>query len=208
MQDVVDYTDAHYRTLAKAGSRGILGHSMGGYGTIKLAMKHPDVFSACYSMSGAYLVFDEYLSDSAMVAAMIEAFYNDPISELDLLISTVVAWAPNPSIPDYYGEIPYTEDGTLKDSVFQVYMQHDPYSMIDDLSANLETLSLLQFDCGTSDWWIIQNRHFSEKLTSRGIDHTFLEYDGDHTNRLAERLEDFIFIAFSQHLEHEYIHCP
>jgi hypothetical protein len=118
-------------------------------------------------------------------------------------MSTVVAWAPNPSIPDYYGEIPFAEDGTLKDSVLQVYLQQDPYTLIDEYTSNLKELSLLQFDCGTSDGLIVQNRIFSEKLTSLGIDHTFLVYDGDHNNRLAERLEGIIFITLSQNLEHE-----
>jgi S-formylglutathione hydrolase len=54
-QDVVSYVDSHYRTLAAAASRGISGHSMGGYGALNLAMKHPDVFGAVYSLSPALL---------------------------------------------------------------------------------------------------------------------------------------------------------
>jgi S-formylglutathione hydrolase FrmB len=37
--DVVDYTDANYRTLAKATGRALVGHSMEGYGAVKLAMR-------------------------------------------------------------------------------------------------------------------------------------------------------------------------
>jgi S-formylglutathione hydrolase len=54
-QDVVSYVDSHYRTLANAASRGISGHSMGGYGALNLAMKHPDVFGAVYGLSPALL---------------------------------------------------------------------------------------------------------------------------------------------------------
>ena len=49
--DVVAYIDAHYRTLANRASRGLVGHSMGGYGASRIGMKHPDVFGSLYIMS-------------------------------------------------------------------------------------------------------------------------------------------------------------
>lgn len=49
--DVVAYIDAHYRTIPNRTSRGLVGHSMGGYGASRTGMKHPDVFSALYIMS-------------------------------------------------------------------------------------------------------------------------------------------------------------
>src|SRR5271166_1419367 len=49
--DVVTYIDAHYRTIADRQSRGLVGHSMGGYGASRIGMKHPDVFGALYIMS-------------------------------------------------------------------------------------------------------------------------------------------------------------
>ena len=49
--DVVAYIDAHYRTIADRTSRGLVGHSMGGYGASRIGMKHPDVFGALYIMS-------------------------------------------------------------------------------------------------------------------------------------------------------------
>src|SRR5205085_3914749 len=51
IRDLTSYIDGKYRTLASAESRGIAGHSMGGYGSIILAMKHPDVFGAVYALS-------------------------------------------------------------------------------------------------------------------------------------------------------------
>src|SRR5438105_4535118 len=49
--DVVAYMDAHYRTLPNRASRGLAGHSMGGYGATRIGMKYPDVFSSVYIMS-------------------------------------------------------------------------------------------------------------------------------------------------------------
>jgi S-formylglutathione hydrolase len=68
VRDVVRYVDSHYRTLTTAASRGISGHSMGGYGAFQLAMHHPDIFGAVYSLSPA--VFDAHgLADSSMFAS-------------------------------------------------------------------------------------------------------------------------------------------
>ena len=50
-QDVVAYIDAHYRTIPERTSRGLVGHSMGGYGASRIGMKHSDVFGALYIMS-------------------------------------------------------------------------------------------------------------------------------------------------------------
>jgi S-formylglutathione hydrolase len=65
VQEVVGYVDAHYRTLNAPASRGITGHSMGGFGALTLAMRHPDVFGAVYSMSPAVMAPDG-LSKSMM----------------------------------------------------------------------------------------------------------------------------------------------
>ena len=49
--DVVAYIDAHYRTIPDRASRGLVGHSMGGYGATRIGMKHADVFGSLYIMS-------------------------------------------------------------------------------------------------------------------------------------------------------------
>lgn len=50
-RELVRWVDGNFRTVAAAESRGIAGHSMGGYGAIMLGMKHPDVFGAFYALS-------------------------------------------------------------------------------------------------------------------------------------------------------------
>src|SRR6185437_6288259 len=48
--DLIAYIDGHYRTMANRNARGLPGHSMGGYGTVRIGMKHPDAFSVLYAM--------------------------------------------------------------------------------------------------------------------------------------------------------------
>lgn len=52
VKDLVGDVDAQYRTLAKREGRGLAGMSMGGFGALELAMRHPDEFSAAASHSG------------------------------------------------------------------------------------------------------------------------------------------------------------
>lgn len=51
-REVPAYIDRHYKTIASARGRAITGLSMGGHGALFLALRHPDVFGACGSMSG------------------------------------------------------------------------------------------------------------------------------------------------------------
>ncbi len=52
-KNVVQFVDNAFPTIAKASGRAIAGLSMGGYGAIMHHLRHPDVFSAACSHSGA-----------------------------------------------------------------------------------------------------------------------------------------------------------
>ncbi|GAB3561084.1 alpha/beta hydrolase family protein [Spirosoma luteolum] len=51
--DVVQAIDTRYRTIRARAGRAITGLSMGGYGALYLAARHPDLYGAAGSMSGA-----------------------------------------------------------------------------------------------------------------------------------------------------------
>ncbi len=53
VKDVVGFIDDSFPTLASRGGRAIAGLSMGGYGAMMLALRHPDMFCAACSHSGA-----------------------------------------------------------------------------------------------------------------------------------------------------------
>jgi len=54
VHDVVQYIDAHYRTIASSAARAIAGLSEGGYGAMNLGLKHPDIFGTIVSVSGYF----------------------------------------------------------------------------------------------------------------------------------------------------------
>jgi len=51
-KEVVAFIDSAYFTIRNRTGRAITGLSMGGHGALFLALRHPDVFGACGSMSG------------------------------------------------------------------------------------------------------------------------------------------------------------
>src|SRR6185436_16480099 len=66
-KELVSYIDGKYRTLARPESRGLAGHSMGGYGTFAVGMRHSgDVYSALYAMSGCCTQFSRSAGNGAM----------------------------------------------------------------------------------------------------------------------------------------------
>jgi S-formylglutathione hydrolase FrmB len=53
--DLIAEVEKRYRVLAGKQARAVTGISMGGYGAFKLALKHPDLYGAVSSLSGALI---------------------------------------------------------------------------------------------------------------------------------------------------------
>jgi S-formylglutathione hydrolase FrmB len=62
---LIPFVDHRYRTVAARKGRAIAGLSMGGFGTFTYAARHPDLFNAALSMSGAV--------DTTVVPSVIDA---------------------------------------------------------------------------------------------------------------------------------------
>jgi enterochelin esterase-like enzyme len=55
IQELVPWVDHTYRTFATRETRGIEGDSMGGYGSLHLAMRHSDIFGSATAQSAALI---------------------------------------------------------------------------------------------------------------------------------------------------------
>jgi len=124
-QDVVAYIDAHYRTIPNRTSRGLVGHSMGGYGASRIGMKHPDVFGSLYIMSPCCMspmgaggpgpadqIKERAIANEKKVAAAkspADLAAQSP-GFAAVQFATAAAWAPNPKNPPLYFDLP-TKDG-------------------------------------------------------------------------------------------------
>ena len=60
-EEFIPYIESDYRVIAEKESRAISGLSMGGYGSLLYALRHPDVFTACCPMSAAVFTDEEIM---------------------------------------------------------------------------------------------------------------------------------------------------
>ena len=68
IRELIPYIDANYRTIAAREGRCIEGHSMGGRGATRLAMKYPGLFCSLFNLAGnvprTAALFDPWRRDS------------------------------------------------------------------------------------------------------------------------------------------------
>lgn len=200
VKDLVTYIDGKYRTLAQPSSRGIAGHSMGGYGAIKLGMKHPDVYSVVYGMNPAVLDWGRDLTIENPAFRFL--LTNNVASPEDAIkgglyaLGAIVvgqAFSPNPDRPPLFIDLPFAMvDGKIQPSEpgFSEWQENMPVHMVEKYASNLRKLRGLRFDSGYEDEFTHippTARALSAALTARGIDHVFEEYNGDHRNRMRGR---------------------
>lgn len=62
LEELILPIDATYRTRPNREFRGVSGLSMGGYGSLMLAMRNPEVFAACAAFSSAVMTDEEIIS--------------------------------------------------------------------------------------------------------------------------------------------------
>ena len=204
-QELVTYIDATYRTVRSPNGRGLAGHSMGGRGTLYLAMKYPGVYSAIYGLSSGRMAFEQFplfnKDTWLQVLALRDASNVD--SKFFGPIGFAAAFSPNPNRPPLLVDFPVELVGGEPkgvESVWQKWLAHDPVALLSSHQANLKQLRAIQFDCGTSDQVVgllAANRLFAQALTKVGIPHRFEEYDGDHSNRIRERVVTRVLPFFS-----------
>ena len=221
-QDVVGYVDSHFRTLAQADSRGIAGHSMGGFGALNIAMHRPDVFSAVYSMSPG-LFNENGLQESQMFGndSLIERFvaYEQDLSSLPVdeaqrrmlrspdqfTLSYGFAFAPNPDRQPPYYDYPYSEvDGQpVRDDAVWKKWESGFGGITNEAKQykdNWLKLKGIVVDYGDSDQyaWIPKGcAYFGEQLTAASIPVQVEAYSGSHQSELGDRIRDHMFPFFS-----------
>ncbi|MGA3203687.1 MAG: alpha/beta fold hydrolase [Bryobacteraceae bacterium] len=203
-RDVVAYIDAHYRTIPKRGSRGLVGHSMGGYGASRIGMKHSDVFGSLYIMSpccmsarGAGPSNPE--ADKALQEVKTPADSAKLPFGLRAQLASAAAWSPNPKNPPLYLDLP-SKDGVVQQDVLAKWAANAPLSFVDQYIGNLRQYKAIAIDVGDQDGLRVGAAKLHEILDSYGIPNTFEVYPGTHTSAVAVRFQNFVMPFFSKNL--------
>ena len=202
--DVVAYIDSHYRTIPARRSRGLVGHSMGGYGATRIGMKHPDVFGSLYIMSPCCLsarrarpLTPENAKALAEVKTAADAARLP--GTLRSLLAGAAAWSPNPKNPPLYVDLPY-KDSVLQDDVLARWAANAPLSFVDQYIGNLRQYNGIAIDVGDQDGLRADAARLHDVLDRYGLAHTFEVYTGTHTSAMGVRFQNFVMPFFSQRL--------
>ncbi|HWK54415.1 MAG TPA: alpha/beta hydrolase-fold protein [Hyphomicrobiales bacterium] len=200
--DLVAYIDSHYRTLATRESRGLSGHSMGGYGALRIGMKYPQTFGALYAMSSCCLMNQAPSQQTVQQqeARMAEGPITAERGFTNVAQAQAVAWAANPHNPPYYFDWPW-RDGEPQPLVQARWAANSPLVFVDQYVPALKHYRAIMLDVGDQDSLAASNRQLDAELTRLGVEHGFEVYEGDHGNRIGERFQALLLPYFSRNLD-------
>ena len=213
--DVVAYIDAHYRTIPKRESRGLVGHSMGGYGATRIGMKHPDIFGSLYIMSPCCLspmgggggpVPSDRMKEMAIENEKKIAALKSPADAPAALpgfgiaqLATAAAWAPDPKNPPLYLDLP-TKDGVPVPEIQAKMAANAPLAFVDQYIGNLKQYKAISMDVGDQDGLRVDAGKLHDILDHYGIVNSFEIYSGTHTSAVADRFQNHVLPFFSKNL--------
>jgi S-formylglutathione hydrolase FrmB len=214
--DVVNYVDAHYRTIPSRESRGLVGHSMGGYGASRIGMKHPEVFGALYIMSPCCMSPmtaggpgpADQMKERAIAGEKKAAAARSPA---DLAAqspgfgaaqyATAAAWAPDPKNPPLFFDLP-TKEGVPQPEIMAKYSANAPLAFVDQCIANLKQYRAISMDVGDQDGLRFDAIKLHTILDNYGIANSFEIYSGTHVSDVADRFQNHVLPFFAKNL------CP
>ncbi len=212
--DVVSYIDAHYRTIPNRESRGLVGHSMGGYGASRIGMKHADIFGSLYIMSPCCLSpmggggpgpadrMKEMAIENEKKIAGLKSPTDAPAALPGFGIAqlaTAAAWAPNPKNPPLYLDLP-TKDGVPVPEVQAKYAANAPLMFVDQYIGNLKRYRAIAMDVGDQDGLRVDAAKLHDVFDKYGIANSFEIYPGTHTSAVADRFQNHVLPFFSKNL--------
>jgi len=211
-RDLVAYVDAHYRTIARREARGLVGHSMGGYGASRIGMKYPEVFGSLYVMSpccmSARTPGARPNAANARPTANIEDVVKAMKSPADgakepfgigVQLAEAAAWSPDPKNPPLYFDLP-VKDGVAQPEIVAKWAANAPLAFVDQYVGNLKQYSAIAMDVGDQDNLRFDATKFHELMDNYGIKNNFEIYHGTHTSAVADRFQNHVLPFFSENL--------
>ncbi|MDC7123997.1 MAG: alpha/beta hydrolase-fold protein [Spirochaetales bacterium] len=173
-QELVSLIDNNFRSKPGSQYRGLSGYSMGGFGALYTAFRHPDIF-------GSVMVF----APGAFAEEDIDMVMKSWRGDRRLLTSYAQAFSPDAAVEKNQGNIP-SFDGSDSD---QIYVDNwlNGFSgwqkKIDNYLGQQARLNAIAIAYSESDYykWIPGGcKHLDKLLTDSKIEHEIYNYKGGH----------------------------
>lgn len=210
-KDLVGFIDKNFRTIKLPSARAIAGHSMGGYGAIKLAMKRPDLFSVVYAISPCCFDWDSDLSiDNPFWRRTLSLTSLSAQDEKDFypkfFLTLAMVWSPNVNRPPFFGDLPFrmAEDKlVVAEPAYSAWAANLLLPMAGQFRTNLRSLRAIGIDYGSREQFghiSRGSRKFGLFLDANGIANRTRQFDGDHFDHVRERVEEGLLPFVTTHL--------
>lgn len=198
MDELIPQAASIYRTLDRPRHWGVMGKSSGGYGSFRLAIRHPETFGAFACHSGDMYFQYCYLPDFPKAARHLERhggvrgflkrFQDQPRKQGDDIGTLNILAMSACYSPQDHGDgfdLPFeTETCRLREDVWKRWLAEDPLNLVEEgkYQAALRDMRLVYLDCGTRDEF---NLHFgarmlAARMTQLGIPCVHEEFDDGH----------------------------
>jgi S-formylglutathione hydrolase FrmB len=180
---------------------------MGGYGALHLAISRPGVFSVVWAMSPCCLAATDdfgFGNDSWKRAASVETpedvenFLNNRDFWAIAALGIVSAFSPEAGDPPVYGGFPFDivrGEVVLDEPAYDRFLDSLPSRQVHAARESLRNLRGLGLGVGLGDQFLHippGTIEFSQRLGSERIPHLLDVYDGDHRQKVGDRLETLI----------------
>jgi enterochelin esterase-like enzyme len=150
VKELIPHIDETYRTRPTKQYRAVAGLSMGGYGTLIMATKHPEMFSSAAPLSSGVFTDEEIVSGD------------------DRLWKTVLG--------DLYGKKELVGKNRLTDH----YLKNSILKIVEQANTDDLKKVRFYIDCGDEDFLIKGNMALHSALIDKKIPHEFRVRDGVH----------------------------
>jgi len=172
VRDVVGHVDANYRTIAQREGRALTGLSMGGYGSVTLGLRNPDLFISVGTTSGAL----EHARTAArrLRGQLAPSEPDERTPEEEARRRT-----PNPAIgiegfSSQFERTPFGREFVTAEQADA----YDPFTLIRNVPR--ERIPHIYIDCGTEDGLIDGAREFASILMQMDLPFDYMQMPGRH----------------------------
>lgn len=197
--EVVPFVDGHFVTHPDA-RRGLVGKSSGGFGAMRLSMRHPDLFGAIASISGDVNFEMGYSVEFPAALRGLVGHDMDPAKFLAHFFETkqlkgddhavlntlamAACYSPAPDTELGF-ELPFDLETCLRiEAVWQRWLAYDPLEMIETAAVQdaWRRMDLVHLECGLRDQFHLQwgLRRLAARLEELNIPHEHIEHEGSH----------------------------
>jgi enterochelin esterase-like enzyme len=193
VRDVVGHVDRKYRTLARGSQRALVGHSMGGFGALAIAFKHPSQFGLVYGVSPCCIGFVGRLAPTSPGWAVLEKAtrWRDAADQAYIWLGMASALDGSRTDPRLFTELPFAiSNGSAspKRAVQARWLAKMPPDLASAMVRRGDRPPVIVMESGSEEKELLQGvAMLRTRLDSLHIKYADTTFTGGHIDRVRER---------------------